>query len=66
MKKLIVTDPSGLISSEVCKHFHSLGCEIYGVDNNQMKMKSHFPARDISISLEETIKQIVEPWKNRQ
>jgi CDP-paratose 2-epimerase len=29
------------------------------------KMKSHFPAWDITISLEETIRQIVEAWKTR-
>lgn len=29
------------------------------------KMKSHFPAWDITISLEETIRQIVESWKSR-
>jgi CDP-paratose 2-epimerase len=35
MKKLIVTGSSGLIGSEVCKHFHALGWEIYGFDSNQ-------------------------------
>ncbi len=35
MKKLIVTGSSGLIGSEVCKHFSSMGWEIHGVDNNQ-------------------------------
>jgi len=35
MKKLIVTGSSGLIGSEVCKHFHALGWEIYGIDSNQ-------------------------------
>jgi CDP-paratose 2-epimerase len=35
MKKLIVTGSSGLIGSEVCKHFHQLGWEIYGIDSNQ-------------------------------
>ncbi|OZV69246.1 NAD-dependent epimerase/dehydratase family protein [Winogradskyella aurantia] len=35
MKKLLVTGSSGLVGSEVCKHFHNLGWEIYGVDNNQ-------------------------------
>ena len=35
MKKIMVTGSSGLIGSEVCKHFHSLGWEIYGIDNNQ-------------------------------
>jgi CDP-paratose 2-epimerase len=28
-------------------------------------MKSHYPAWDITISLEETIRQIVEAWKTR-
>ena len=35
MKKLLVTGSSGLVGSEVCKHFHKLGWEIFGVDNNQ-------------------------------
>ncbi|MFM7181632.1 MAG: NAD-dependent epimerase/dehydratase family protein [Verrucomicrobiales bacterium] len=29
------------------------------------KMRAHFPAWDITVSLEETIRQIVEAWKNR-
>ena len=29
------------------------------------KMRSHYPDWDISVSLEETIRQIVEAWKNR-
>jgi CDP-paratose 2-epimerase len=29
------------------------------------KMKSHYPAWDITISLTETIRQIVEAWKTR-
>ncbi|MDX1476998.1 MAG: NAD-dependent epimerase/dehydratase family protein [Saprospiraceae bacterium] len=35
MKKLIVTGSAGLIGSEVCTYFHTLGWEIHGVDNNQ-------------------------------
>lgn len=35
MRKLLVTGSSGLIGSEVCKHFSDLGWEIHGVDNNQ-------------------------------
>jgi CDP-paratose 2-epimerase len=35
MKKLLVTGSSGLIGSEVCIHFASLGWQIHGVDNNQ-------------------------------
>lgn len=33
--KLIVTGSSGLIGSEVCKHFNNLGWEVHGIDNNQ-------------------------------
>ena len=33
--KLLVTGSSGLIGSEVCVHFASLGWRIHGVDNNQ-------------------------------
>ena len=32
---LLVTGSSGLIGSEVCRHFHQLGWHIHGVDNNQ-------------------------------
>lgn len=35
MKKLLVTGSSGLIGSEVCKHFDELGWEVHGLDNNQ-------------------------------
>jgi len=35
MKKLLVTGSSGLIGSEVCRHFSALGWRIHGVDNNQ-------------------------------
>ncbi|PTQ99356.1 CDP-paratose 2-epimerase [Mucilaginibacter yixingensis] len=34
-KKLLVTGSSGLIGSEVCVYFASLGWEVHGVDNNQ-------------------------------
>lgn len=35
MKKLLITGSSGLIGSEVCLHFASLGWQVHGVDNNQ-------------------------------
>ncbi|MDH4459942.1 MAG: NAD-dependent epimerase/dehydratase family protein [Flectobacillus sp.] len=35
MKKLLVTGCSGLIGSEVCIYFASLGWQIHGIDNNQ-------------------------------
>ncbi|MEL6942555.1 MAG: NAD-dependent epimerase/dehydratase family protein, partial [Bacteroidota bacterium] len=34
MKKLLVTGSSGLIGSEVVRHFDRLGWQIYGIDNN--------------------------------
>jgi CDP-paratose 2-epimerase len=34
-KKLLVTGSSGLIGSEVCIHFATLGWEVHGLDNNQ-------------------------------
>ena len=34
MKKLLVTGSNGLIGSEMVRHFHDLGWEIHGVDNN--------------------------------
>ena len=33
--RLLITGSSGLIGSEVCVHFASLGWDIHGVDNNQ-------------------------------
>jgi CDP-paratose 2-epimerase len=30
------------------------------------KMRAHYPSWDISVSLEETIRQIVEAWRARQ
>ena len=33
-KSLLVTGLNGLIGSEIVKHFHQLGWEIHGVDNN--------------------------------
>jgi CDP-paratose 2-epimerase len=35
LKKLLVTGSSGLVGSEVCIHFASLGYQIHGLDNNQ-------------------------------
>jgi CDP-paratose 2-epimerase len=34
MKKLLVTGSSGLIGSEVVRHFDGLGYKIFGIDNN--------------------------------
>lgn len=34
-KKLLVTGASGLIGSEVCRHFAKLNWQIHGIDNNQ-------------------------------
>ncbi len=34
MKKILVTGSSGLIGSEVVRHFDRLGWEVYGIDNN--------------------------------
>ena len=35
MKKILITGSSGLIGSEVCAHFDSIGWETHGIDNNQ-------------------------------
>lgn len=35
MKKILVTGSSGLIGSEVCMHFASIGWQVHGLDNNQ-------------------------------
>ena len=39
MKRILVTGSSGLIGSEVVRHFHSLGWQVFGIDNN---MRSFF------------------------
>ncbi|MEI9919955.1 MAG: NAD-dependent epimerase/dehydratase family protein [Bacteroidota bacterium] len=35
MKRILVTGSSGLIGSEVSRHFHDLGWEVHGIDANQ-------------------------------
>jgi CDP-paratose 2-epimerase len=35
VSRLLVTGSSGLIGSEMVSHFHGLGWEVHGVDNNQ-------------------------------
>jgi CDP-paratose 2-epimerase len=34
MKRLLVTGSNGLIGSEMVRHFHTLGWEVHGIDNN--------------------------------
>src|SRR6476620_5416293 len=34
MKKILVTGSSGLIGSEIVRHFHHLGWKVFGIDNN--------------------------------
>ena len=38
---------------------------MYGDYSDLRKMKAHYPKWDITQSLEETIRQIVEAWKQR-
>jgi len=45
MKKLLVTGSSGLIGSEMVKHFHNLGWSVHGIDNN-MRADFFGPAGD--------------------
>lgn len=33
MKKILATGSSGLIGSEVVRHFHDLGWQVFGIDN---------------------------------
>jgi CDP-paratose 2-epimerase len=35
LKKILITGSSGLVGSEVCEHFASLGYKVHGLDNNQ-------------------------------
>jgi CDP-paratose 2-epimerase len=34
-KSILISGSSGLIGSEVCRHFHDLGWDVHGIDNNQ-------------------------------
>jgi CDP-paratose 2-epimerase len=34
-QKILVTGAAGLVGSAVCRHFHSLGYTVFGLDNNQ-------------------------------
>jgi CDP-paratose 2-epimerase len=34
MNKILVPGTSGLIGSEVVRHFNALGWKVYGIDNN--------------------------------
>jgi CDP-paratose 2-epimerase len=58
MKRLLVTGSNGLIGSEMVQHFHELGWEVHGIDNNmradffgpqgdtrwnQQRLLQHFP-----------------------
>lgn len=45
MQKLLVTGSNGLIGSEMVAHFHRLGWEVHGVDNN-MRAEFFGPAGD--------------------
>ena len=47
---LLVTGSSGLIGSEVCSHFASLGWQVYGLDNNQRAVFFGTPATRAGIS----------------
>lgn len=38
MKTILVTGSSGLIGSEVSRHFHGLGYAVHGLDNNQREV----------------------------
>jgi CDP-paratose 2-epimerase len=35
LKNILITGSSGLVGSEVCTHFGSLGYSVHGIDNNQ-------------------------------
>ena len=45
MKQLLVTGSNGLIGSEMVRHFHGLGWQVHGVDNN-MRADFFGPAGD--------------------
>src|SRR4029077_2645272 len=44
-KNLVVTGSNGLIGSEMVRHFHELGWDVHGVDNN-MRADFFGPAGD--------------------
>ena len=54
-----------LLAVLACVVFVSLGLWI-SYYSDLRKMRAHYPTWDITQSLEETIRQIVESWRTRQ
>lgn len=65
MKRIaIVTGSSGLIGSEVCLHFASLGWQIHGVDNNQRAI--FFGAQGDTRWNEARLKQLIPGFEHHE
>jgi CDP-paratose 2-epimerase len=56
MKRLLVTGSNGLIGSEMVKHFHALGWQVHGVDNN-MRADFFGPQGDTRWNQRELLKE---------
>ncbi len=56
MKRLLVTGSNGLIGSEMVQHFHKLGWEVHGVDNN-MRADFFGPPGDTRWNQERLLRQ---------
>jgi CDP-paratose 2-epimerase len=55
--KILVTGSSGLIGSEAVRHFHTLGHQVVGIDNN-MRRTFFGPAGDTSWQTEELLRTL--------
>lgn len=58
MKRLLVTGSNGLIGSEMVRHFHELGWEVHGVDNN-MRADFFGPEGDTRWNQERLLQQFM-------
>jgi CDP-paratose 2-epimerase len=57
VKRLLVTGSNGLVGSEMVRHFHNLGWEVHGVDNN-MRADFFGPGGDTRWNQDLLIKQL--------
>jgi CDP-paratose 2-epimerase len=57
MKRILITGSNGLIGSEMVKHFHGLGWEVHGVDNN-MRADFFGPAGDTRWNQERLLRDL--------
>jgi len=62
MKRLLVTGSNGLIGSEMVSHFHKLGWEVHGIDNN-MRVDFFGPEGDTRWNQERLLQQFARSFR---